>query len=76
METTQRQDIISLQIDGDMDVLKENMLQSDNETLDSPNIQLITGEDGQEMCLVTYALEGNRDDMNQALGSTIFLAPT
>lgn len=74
METTQRQDIISLQIEGDMDVLKDNILQGDNQNLNGANIQLITDDDGQEMCLVTYALEENRDEMNQALESTIFLS--
>lgn len=52
------------------------MLQDNTQTLNSPNIQLITDEDGQEMCLVTYALEENREDVNQTLESTIFLAST
>lgn len=72
-EPSQTQDVISLQIENSMDILKDNALQTNNETLNNTNIQLITGEDGQEVCLVTYALEENTPNISQSLGGSIFL---
>lgn len=73
-EPSQTQGVISLQIENSIDVLKEqSALQTNNEVLNSTNIQLITGEDGQEMCLVTYALEENTANISQSLEGSIFL---
>lgn len=54
-------------------------MQPEEQPLDTniQNIQFMTGQDGQEMCLVTYGpLDENDTVINQDLQSALFLTPT
>ncbi|KAJ8960897.1 hypothetical protein NQ318_020196 [Aromia moschata] len=66
--------LLCQELQSEMNILKGPDMMKGNDAgqkLDT-NIQFITGEDGQEVCLVTYAMEG-AGDIGQPLGIDTFL---